>query len=102
MNNLDEILNKLRKEAAADPAFLQKLLSSREDPSPLRKFCADARDRGYPLYEMDLLNAGEEYYANMRRSTNGGGENSPMLTGEDDYYELFMMELERLAEGQEK
>ena len=31
----------------------------------------------------------------MKRSTNGGGENSPVLEGQDDYYELFMMELER-------
>ena len=29
----------------------------------------------------------------MRRSTNGGGENSPLLVGEDDYYELFLEEL---------
>lgn len=33
----------------------------------------------------------------MRRSTNGGGENSPLLAGEDDYYELFLSELEALA-----
>ena len=38
---------------------------------------------------MDLITAGEEAYAAMRRSTNGGGENSPMLEGEDDFYELF-------------
>ena len=25
----------------------------------------------------------------MKRSTNGGGENSPKLEGEDDFYELF-------------
>ena len=37
---------------------------------------------------------GEESYAAMRRSTNGGGENSPLLAWEDDYYELFMAELE--------
>jgi hypothetical protein len=29
----------------------------------------------------------------MRRSTNGGGENSPLLVSEDDYYELFLEEL---------
>ena len=38
---------------------------------------------------MDLIQEGEEFYASMRRSTNGGGENSPMLEGEDDFYELF-------------
>ena len=42
---------------------------------------------------MDLITYGEESYASMKRSTNGGGENSPMLEGEDDYYELFLMEL---------
>lgn len=38
---------------------------------------------------MELVLAGEEFYATMKRSTNGGGENSPMLEGEDDFYELF-------------
>ena len=44
---------------------------------------------------MELINAGEEFYATMRRSTNGGGENSPKLSGEDDMYELFMVAIER-------
>ena len=48
-----------------------------------------AQKYGYPIYEMDLIQEGEEFYASMRRSTNGGGENSPMLEGEDDFYELF-------------
>ena len=43
---------------------------------------------------MDLITAGEEFYATMRRSTNGGGENSPMLEGEADFYELFFAGLE--------
>ena len=52
-------------------------------------FCRTCRELGYEIYEMDLITAGEEAYAAMRRSTNGGGENSPMLEGEDDFYELF-------------
>ena len=43
---------------------------------------------------MDLVDAGEEAYAAMRRSTNGGGENSPLLQGEDDLYEMFLIGLE--------
>ena len=39
---------------------------------------------------VDVIIAGEESYAAMKRSTNGGGENAPMLEGEDDFYELFM------------
>ncbi|MBR1629642.1 MAG: hypothetical protein IJ679_10335 [Lachnospiraceae bacterium] len=45
---------------------------------------------------MDMVAAGEEAYAAMCRSTNGGGENSPLLVGEDDLYELFLIELEAL------
>ena len=46
---------------------------------------------------MDLISAGEDFYASMRRSTNGGGENSPMLEGEDDFYELFFASLETVT-----
>ena len=42
------------------------------------------------------MNASEDSYAAMRRSTNGGGENSPLLAGEDDLYEMFLVELEDL------
>lgn len=50
--------------------------------------------RRLSIYTMDLIQAGEEFYASMRRSTNGGGENSPKLEGEDDFYELFFATLE--------
>ena len=48
---------------------------------------------------MELVDAGEAFYASMRRSTNGGGENSPMLEGEDDFYELFFAGLEDPAQA---
>ena len=41
--------------------------------------------------------AGEEFYAEIKRSTNGGGENSPALEGEDDFYELFLAALENIC-----
>ena len=43
---------------------------------------------------MELIAAGEEVHAAMKRSTNGGGENSPMIEAEDDFYELFFANLE--------
>ena len=43
-----------------------------------------------------VVQAGDEFYAAMKRSTNGGGENSPVLTGEDDPYELFFAGLQEL------
>ena len=62
-------------------------LQTRTDPNPIRAFCTICRDRGYAM-------AGEEFYAEIKRSTNGGGENSPALEGEDDFYELFLAALE--------
>ena len=59
-------------------------------------FCAIAQREGYPLYEMDLLTYGEEFYAAIKRSTNGGGENSPKLDGQDDYYDMFLAELRNM------
>ena len=91
---VEEILTELKKKAAADPSFLEKLLKTREQSNALSEFCRISTETGYPLYEMDLIDAGEAAYAAMKRSTNGGGENSPMLAGEDDYYELFLTELE--------
>ena len=36
----------------------------------------------------------------MRRSTNGGGENSPLLFYEDDAYEIFLAELRELDDSE--
>ncbi len=94
--NLEESLSRLKKLAAADPLVKRELLATQHAASPLEEFCRLSSKYGCPIYEMDLAMAGEEYYAAMRRSTNGGGENSPLLEGEDDYYELFLSELKAL------
>lgn len=94
MNILSE-LEKLQKAAMKNPDLRQRLLQSRETPEPVSRFCSVAREAGYEIYEMDLIYAGEEAYAGMRRATNGGGENSPMLENEDDYYSLFMSAIEK-------
>lgn len=89
------MLADLRAQALRDPDVCQHLMETRKDKEPLSAFCAYARSLGYELYEMDVLTAGEAMYAQMKRSVNGGGENSPMLDGEDDYYEQFFADLER-------
>ena len=91
-----EALTLLRDKAAKDPALRNNLLETRNSRTPLSDFCRLSTQAGVELYEMGLLSAGEDYYAAMRRSTNGGGENSPLLVGEDDYYELFLEELSGL------
>ena len=94
--NSFEILEDLRARARRDASFRGQLLLTRSEPDPLAAFCALARRSGYELYEMDVIQAGEEFHAAMKRSTNGGGENSPKLTGEDDFYEMLMRELEEM------
>lgn len=88
-----ELLDELQNRAKRDPDVREMLLNTRQESNPADAFCRKCQELGYPVYVMDLINAGEEFYGNMRRSTNGGGENSPKLDGEDDFYELFMASL---------
>ena len=85
-----EALEALKQKARKDPQLRQELKDTREAPQPLSAFCAISTREGYPITEMELVVCGEEAYAEIRRSTNGGGENSPLLEWEDDYYELFL------------
>ncbi|MDO4623656.1 MAG: hypothetical protein Q4B22_11965 [Eubacteriales bacterium] len=91
--NIGEMLDILKSRARKDPALREQLLLAGKAEQPLRSFCRICRENGFEIYEMDLLSAGEDAYAAMRRSTNGGGENSPLLDGEDDYFEMFMADL---------
>ena len=90
-----EMLDALSREARRKEELYEKFIRSREEKNPVDAFCRVAQEAGYPIYPMDLLSAGEDFYASMRRSTNGGGENSPMLEGEDDFYELFFAGLQK-------
>ncbi len=91
--DVDEMLSMLKRKANEDPSLKEALKATRESANPLSAFCAIARENGVELYEMDVLTEGEAAYAAIKRSTNGGGENSPVLDGEDDYYEMFLAEL---------
>lgn len=93
--NIAEILDEIKGKAGKDPELKKRILQTRREPNPLTAFCVLCREVGYPVYEMDLACAGESFYAEIKRSTNGGGENSPLLKGEDDFYEMFFAELER-------
>lgn len=91
-----ETLEQLKKEAEADKRLRDRLLNTRNSKTPLADFCEISTEAGLPLDEMDLLEFGEASYTALRRGTNGGGENSPALSYEDDAYELFLGELEAL------
>ena len=87
--NTAEMLAELQRRALHEAELKKRFLETREAEFPLQAFCACCRDLGYEVYPMDVIAASEETYAAMKRSTNGGGENSPKLTGEDDLYEDF-------------
>lgn len=84
-----EMLEELQVKAMHDPSLREQLLATRQAKDPVDEFCRTCRSLGYEIYPMELVMAGEEFYATYRRSTNGGGENSPKLAGEDDFYEMF-------------
>ena len=90
------MLEELMIKAVCNPEIRLRLLETRMEKNPVDAFCKVCQKMGYPMYEMDLISEGEEFYAAMKRSTNGGGENSPMLDGQDDFYEMFFAELENM------
>ena len=92
MNTL-AILEELQQKAGRENEVREALLATRTADDPLSSFCEYARSLGYEIYPMEVVQAGEEFYASYRRSTNGGGENSPLLEGQDDFYEMFFAAL---------
>ena len=66
-----EMLDELKQKALHDPKLKEALLATRKEDQPFAAFCRKCRELGYEIYEMDLITAGEEAYAAMRRSTAG-------------------------------
>ena len=93
--NTVEMLDELQNKALHDEELKNKFLKTKEEEDSLEAFCRVCRELGYEIYPMDVIQAGDEFYAKMKRSTNGGGENSPKLEGEDDLYEMFFASLDQ-------
>ena len=91
--NIFEMLQELQNKALKNADLRAKILATESMEEPLCEFCKVCQQEGYEIYPMDVIIAGEEAYAAMKRSTNGGGENAPMLDGEDDFYELLLAAL---------
>lgn len=94
---IPEMLDELKQKALHDENLRQELLATKEDPQPLTAFCRKCQENGYPIYEMELILAGEEFYATMKRSTNGGGENSPMLEGKMISMNCFLQDYRKIT-----
>ena len=90
---LEILFDKIKGKAISEAAFREQLLSAYEGDRPIIGVCEVCRDAGIEVYPMDLADADESAYAAMRRSTNGGGENSPHLTWEGEILEALMDEI---------
>ncbi len=90
---ITEMLDELLEKATKDSALKERLLATTGSDNPVADFCAIATEQGFPMSVMDIVNQGEEFYAEIKRSTNGGGENSPDLDFQNDEYSIFMMRL---------
>ncbi|MCR5676173.1 MAG: hypothetical protein K6G16_10745 [Lachnospiraceae bacterium] len=77
--DVGEALEKLMILAKTDGPLKERLLNTRDSDRPLSDFCSIATEAGCPMNVMDLIEHGENDYAAIKRSTNGGGENSPLL-----------------------
>ncbi|MEE1353068.1 MAG: hypothetical protein U0K37_04590 [Acutalibacteraceae bacterium] len=95
-----QTLDALKAVAKNDPEKRAALLATRDMKNAVTEFCRLSTEYGCPLNAMDLIDYGESSYAAMRRSTNGGGENSPLLFYEDDAYEIFLAELRELDDSE--
>ena len=91
---MTEKLDLLLERAKVDSELKRRLLDTRKSDNPLDDFCKIAIENGFAMSVMDMINQGEEFYAEIKRSTNGGGENSPDLDYQNDEYSIFMMRLE--------
>ena len=78
-------LERLLKDAKADPDLKIALLKTRASNNPVEDFCAFCRSKGYDI------NAGMTASDAKLRSVNGGGVNA--IDGWDDAYEQFFSTL---------
>ncbi len=90
---ITEMLDRLLEMAKENMTLREELLATRNSDNPIAEFCDIATRNGFPMSVMDIVNQGEEFYAEIKRSTNGGGENSPDLDYQNDEYAIFMMRL---------
>lgn len=84
-------LTALEALARQDQGLRAALVATAGQEDPVGRFCDIAAGQGITMTPADIVNAGEVAYAETRRATNGGGENSPGLEGEDDAYEMFIL-----------
>ncbi|MBQ1598811.1 MAG: hypothetical protein II566_07410 [Lachnospiraceae bacterium] len=90
---IDLLFEQIRKAAAEDSLFKENLLKAYEGEHRIIAFCKVCNEKGIEIYPMDLADADESMYAAMRRSTNGGGENSPHLNWQEEAFASLVRDI---------
>ncbi len=90
---IDVTLEKIRTLAKRDASFKDAIIKTAKEKPSIVDFCKVCREAGIEIYPMDIADLDESFYAAMKRSTNGGGENSPHLNWEDEVFMEFINSL---------
>ena len=93
MANVIDVLDELQNRALKEPELKERLKNTKKEKEPLSAFCRVCQELGYEIYEMDIICARRGIPCSYEKKYEWWGENSPMLAGEDDFYELFMANL---------
>lgn len=88
---IEQELDRLLKDAKADPSLKEELLKTRQSEEPVEDLCALARQKGYEITAGELLALGLNENDAKLRSVNGGGVDP--IDGWDDAYEHFFTSL---------
>lgn len=94
--NIAIIFDEIRRRAAADRGFAERLIKASESEAPIVNFCKECNEAGIEVYPLDIADADESAYAGMRRSTNGGGENSPHLNWEEGIFSDLLKDIRNM------
>lgn len=91
MNDINDMLGKLRILALQDGELRKKLIATQQAKEPMEDFCRIAGEHGCPIDMGELLVLNERLWGEMLKSSNGGAT----FPIEDwaDAYEMFIMGL---------
>lgn len=99
--DVDGILDRFFELIKKSPALLERVTAVRNSKTPLSDFCRICSEVCEEISPMDIISYSDYEYDSIRKSTNGGGENSPVLVREDDVFELFMDRVLEFSKKQE-
>ena len=91
MNDINDMLNKLRALALADDELRRSLIATRSAAEPMEEFCRLASENGCPIEPGELLVLNERLWGEMLKSTNGGA--TFPIEEWADAYEMFLLGL---------